>query len=556
MSQLGVLITWRDVTGTEPTMTMLEERLSRFRLNAVLLGVTRIAALLKTWQNAPDFETDRMLARKFLPAYYSEIKALYAQSANRVVFTRLNLLFVAKQACRVCKLDGKNIESDAEVEEILSCCLLANDLLLGRMPQPTDTAIDKAANLLPFANYVPRNSYPTDLARSLLIMEDVAPLLADRTDYIDLAELFRTATGLTPREFCQFAFASSIRFITNLEAQINDPATGFLLTPQYFRYSDAAPEAVRAFFERLSTTLAALQAEARRDSAGADFLPLQRHPLIQYDADAYICPDAGFLLDKAGPALYWTLHQATNRHGDLLAYWGAVIDRYVHWLFEQAYRGRGRWRPSPRFENGDEAADLCLVDGSDLVLLEVKSSTLTVEAKYGFRADVLAAELEAKAITGSGERKGVAQLRHNLCRFLGGDDIDGVERSKIRTIYPVLVFLDHGFTGPYLNVIYNERFDAADLRQRYRAKITPLFSLTLHDLENLLPHTDRHGFTDILESFYRANPKMPSELSQSLVPLLLGEAPGRDPVRERFERFGADLEHALFSLKAEADGTA
>lgn len=44
---------------------MLDERLSRFRLNGVLLGVTRIAALLKTWQNAPDFETNRMLARFF-----------------------------------------------------------------------------------------------------------------------------------------------------------------------------------------------------------------------------------------------------------------------------------------------------------------------------------------------------------------------------------------------------------------------------------------------------------------------------------------------------------
>jgi hypothetical protein len=203
-------------------------------------------------------------------------------------------------------------------------------------------------------------SYPTDLARNLLIMEEVAPRLADRRDYIDLAALFRAATDLTPRDFCQLAFASSIRFVTNIEAQINDPATGFLLTPQYFRHSAAAPEAVRSFFDRMSTTPAALQTEAQRDSLGADFLALQRHPLVQYDADAYMCPDAGFLLDKAGPALYWTLHQATQSSGDLLAYWAAVIDRYVHWLFEQAYRGRGHWQPSARFANGDDAADCVL----------------------------------------------------------------------------------------------------------------------------------------------------------------------------------------------------
>jgi hypothetical protein len=131
--------------------------------------------------------------------------------------------------------------------------------------------------------------------------------------------------------------------------------------------------------------------------------------------------------------------------------------------------------------------------------------------------------------------------------LLKGDEIGGVERSEIRTIYPVLVFLDHSFTGPYLNLVYNERFDSADLRRRYRKTVTPLFSLTVHDLENVLPHTDRHGFTDILGSFYSANRKMGSELSQSIVPLLLGESPGRDPVRERFEQFGTDLERALFS---------
>src|ERR1022692_816068 len=111
MSQYAVLITWRDLTGTEPTMAMLEESLSRFRLSAVLLGITRIAAHLKTWQNEPDFEADRQLARKFLPTYFPGISVICAQDANRVTFTRLGLLFVVKQACRVCKLDGKNVEN-------------------------------------------------------------------------------------------------------------------------------------------------------------------------------------------------------------------------------------------------------------------------------------------------------------------------------------------------------------------------------------------------------------------------------------------------------------
>src|SRR4029077_15859705 len=179
----------------------------------------------------------------------------------------------------------------------------------------------------------------------------------------------------------------------------------------------------------------------------------------------------------------------------------------------QTYQGRGQFVPSPRFSNGDEAADGCLIEGSSLVLIEIKGSILTAQAKYGFDPDTLREELHRKAITGEdGERKGVAQLRYNLQRFLDGDDIAGTDRAAMRTIYPVLVFLDHSFTAPYLNLVYNEHFDSAWLRRRYRRTITRLFSLTVEDLENMLPHTHQHAFNEILESYYRANRNMYGEL--------------------------------------------
>jgi hypothetical protein len=271
--------------------------------------------------------------------------------------------------------------------------------------------------------------------------------------------------------------------------------------------------------------------------------------LVAFEDERYLCPDPGFLLDKAGPSFYWTLHEATPRARQhaLLTYWSGLIERYVHWLFAQTYQGRGQFLASPRFCNGHEAADACLVEGSSLVFFEIKASILTIQAKYGFDPDTLRWELHRKAITGEdGERKGVAQLRHNLQRFLGGDEISGIDCSRIRTIYPVLVFLDHGFTSPYLNLVYNEHFDNAQLRRQYRRTITPLFSLTVDDLENTLPHTHQHAFSAILDSYYRSNKKMYGELSHSSVPLLLGQKPGTDVVRARFEQFGQELKRRFF----------
>jgi hypothetical protein len=313
VAQLGVLITWREVVGTEPTMDLLRERLEPFRLAAVLLGIARVAALLKTWQNELDFATDRLLAQRHLPTYYARIQRVAAQGKNRIVFTRLSLLFVAKQACCISAIEGKDIDSPADVEQILVCCLLANDLLLGRMPTPQDNLLDKAATLLPFSNYVPRNSYPRDLARNLLLIEEIGPQLIGRRDYTDIAAAFTAAVGLTPRHFCELAFGAAVKFITNVETQMNDPGTAFLLTAQYFQHAGVAIEDVTTFLSRLSITTADLSAQARRDTLGTDFLAFQRCPLVEYTNGTYLCPDPGFLMDKAGPSLYWTLHYATNR---------------------------------------------------------------------------------------------------------------------------------------------------------------------------------------------------------------------------------------------------
>jgi hypothetical protein len=551
MAQIGVLVTWREVTGTEPSTAQLQERLRPFQLEAVLIGFSRLAAVLETWKNEPSFATDQAFARQYLPSYYPAIRRLYETSTHRVTFTRIGILFVLKHACAVCQDDGRLVQTQADVETLLSCCLLANDLLLGRLPTRQDTAMEKAANLLPFTNYVPQDSYPTDLARNLVIVERIAPTLTERADYVDLAALFAEVTGVLPRRFCELTLATCTKFITNINQQLQDPTTALLLTPTFYEHIAISAEEVTAFLARLRTTPAELRAAvAQQAGPGSDFLLFQRRPLIAINGPAAVCPDPGFLMDKAGPGLYWTLHEATpavRRHA-LLTYWCYLIERYVHWLFAQTYQGPGQFHPSPRFTDGAEAGDILLQEGSTLLLFEVKASILTVQAKYGFSPDVLADELQRKAITGEdGERKGVAQLRHTVTRWLDGTDIIGIDRERVRMIQPILVFLDRAFTSPYLNRVYNEHFNSPALRHQYRRiKMTPLFSITVDDVENLLPYTHAHRLTEILESYYRVNRGMYSTPSRSQIPLLQNATPGIDVVRQGFHAFADEMERRFF----------
>jgi hypothetical protein len=413
----SILITWSITTRTEPSLATLRERLSRYTISQVLVALSQVAGLLQTWRNYPDYKIDHKLQEELLPSYMSVVRRF--RTDKHIVFSRITLLYVAKQACIVCLPDAEKLEKPDDMETIFSCCLIANDLVAERFPTDTDSTLERAASLLPLASYIPHETtYPRDLARNLLIFEEIAPQLRGTHGYRDLLADFLNAAGVLPREFCELAFAASIRYLLK-ELPAGE---SFVLGKNYLQRENVPPDHIQAFLNKSSSTTRDLQAFARsQEGLGADFLVFQRYPLVQVNGANYICPDPGFLLDKCGKSLYWTLHdaqQSDQRH-PLLTYWSALIERYVHWLFAQTYQWRGSTIPSPRFSNGDEAFDVALLEGSRLVVIEVKASILTVQAKYGFSANLLGKELHRKAITGeSGERKGVAQLHQNLRRFL------------------------------------------------------------------------------------------------------------------------------------------
>jgi hypothetical protein len=290
-----------------PTLAMLRERLSRCTISQVLLELSQIAGLLKTWQNDTDRDTDRALTAEFLPSYIQAIKRF--RTDKHIVFSRITLLYVAKQACIACQPDQGELVRPApgDVESMYSCCLMANDLIAERHATGVDTTLEKAVSLLPLANYIPHNTYPRNLARNLLVFEEVAPRLRDMQGYRDLTVDFINATGVPPRDFCELAFTASIKFLAKLK-----PGDSFVLKHHFLQHSSIPPEHITAFFKKLSVTPTDLQAFARRqEDYGTDFLAFQRYPLVQVNNEAYLCPDPGFLLDKFGRSLLLDIARRT-----------------------------------------------------------------------------------------------------------------------------------------------------------------------------------------------------------------------------------------------------
>ena len=350
---------------------MLRERLAPYGLTTVLVAVSQVAGMVESWSNAVDFDADYKLIKEFLPTHRRAIDRF--RTPNHVVFTRISLLYVSQQACDVCSDDTGSpvLLETSDCERIFETCLMANDLITQKRVLPEDTTIEKAVKLLPLANYVPHGTYPRDLARNLVILEQVAPLLLHSKQYRDLTSDFTKATGVSPQVFCQLAFAASAKYL----AAKQHPESSFVLRLSNLSHESVPKEDIAAFFSKSSIRITDLLALARKQHAEpADFITFQRYPLIQCGPEAYVCPDPGFLLDKLGKSLYWTLHAAepSEMRLGLLAYWSLLIERYVHWLCENIYRGKGRVLQSPRFADGAEVADIIIMEGSCLILVEVK----------------------------------------------------------------------------------------------------------------------------------------------------------------------------------------
>ncbi|HMF75671.1 MAG TPA: hypothetical protein VK604_08425 [Bryobacteraceae bacterium] len=264
---------------------MMRERLAEYGATTVLVALSQIAGIAKTWNNDIDSDGDLKLIKELLPTHRRTIERF--RTSNHVLFTRISLLYVSQQACEVCSDDAvapKPLEPH-DFERIFETCLMANDLIARAHVLPNDTTIDKAAKLLPLANYVPYGTYPRDLARNLVILEEIAPLLKAAKNYRDIAPLFTEATGVSPHAFCELAFCAGIKYLAS-ERHSRD---SFILRPLNLAHDNVPKEDINAFFDRSSISIKDLLTLVRSSRVDpADFIVFQRYPLIQAGPEAYV----------------------------------------------------------------------------------------------------------------------------------------------------------------------------------------------------------------------------------------------------------------------------
>ena len=146
MAQFAVLITYREIFNKEPSLADLQAILGKYQRREVIFLFAKLNCLLGTWQNAPQFDLDARFSDYLLSAFRENLGRIRHRDDSRVVFSRLGILYLIKQACLACPEDGELPNTRSAHSDLGVCFLIANDLLLPFVPSPSDDILKRMAN--------------------------------------------------------------------------------------------------------------------------------------------------------------------------------------------------------------------------------------------------------------------------------------------------------------------------------------------------------------------------------------------------------------------------
>ena len=480
-----------------------EEELSRilrtFNYENILVTLAKINLLFYRSQDLPADE--RILKKAFCSPVRLAAIDVSTNLRERFIFNRYATLRLLTESARLSDVNSTRTLDKVDARNALAKCYLhANGLFDKASPNSNSplTMDERRKEFLPrlisSLEYVMHSS-PAPQVKKLLVRSEalLAHLQAKSSDF-DVNEIFTRATGLTlqdyqclilgifvfywnfsPREICRQDWPDKSLFFS--------PKTSQALTPLYDK-----------LLGHVSISIDELAVKAEETKSWPNEFRLWReYPLIKISDDRFICVDVGFLLEKLQSGVSWILRQYLRDSKDAGKFehlWGNIFTDYAATIISrgisaQSLSSRETCIPNPKFDRKreTEVTDIAVYGSDTLILVECKASVLSAKAKFSGDFRNFRNGIAPNAL------RGIEQLA-NAIESLGTTGVKWIDISKVRKIYPILVFADHAFSSLGMNRFLDSEFHKARRRKTSQEhwEIMPLAVLTIADLENLEPY--------------------------------------------------------------------
>ncbi len=507
--QVGNMVYGRLFTANQVGYPGSEEDLSQilhtFNYTDMLITLARINLLLQSREDF--FISERCLQENFCSPILLNAINVSRELSRNIIFNRESTLRLLDKSAR--SSDPHSTRApDATYDaryDLAKCYLIANGLLEAEHPNfGTDLTEEERntllAALIPGFEYRINSSPGPHIKYSLVRSKELLEGLQGTSPTFDVNATFSQATGPTGLSLQDYQYLILSILSVSLSFSLEDILDG----SEIFVDPQPSPDLAPLYDRLLQHTCIPIDELASEvettPSLPNEFLLLRKYPLIKIDENRIMCIDIGFLLEKLETGVFWIIRdqleeERRGRGKKIIGLRGQVFEDYAASIIKRALSETEacaeQYILRPRYDQKEQAecTDIAVLGDDTLSLLECKAPLLSAKAKFSGDFCNLYDGIKPNAI------KGVEQL-WSAIQTLGHTDttqrrqVEGIDISQVRKIYPVLVLSDRIFSFPFMNRFLDSEFQRFvtfnDLEEHL--EIMPLTVLTIEDLENLEPY--------------------------------------------------------------------
>lgn len=426
---------------------------------------------------------------------------------EKIVFNRestLRLLSKSVSTSDELSTHARNTEIDVG-NKLGKCYLIANGLMggntIGTGTEPTpEQRKASITELIPSFEYAIKPS-PWPHVRKLLVRtEEYLTHLENISPTFDVSETFCQATDLTPLDY-QFLIVRILAVALKILPE------EILAGSDIFIDMKPSPS-LGCLYDKLlphiCVSIDELAHKAKKiPSLPNEFRLWRKYPLVKLSENKIFSIDNGFLRDKLDTGILWILRdqlemKEKGKGADIIGLWGEIFEDYAASIVQRGIDAQSQPRmetckSKPKYVGREEAecTDIAVYGGETLVLLECKAPVLTAQTKFSGNVSEFYSGIKSKLI----ESSGVEQLCRAIQTLFHANeaerrDVNEIDVSNVKIIYPVLVLSDRTFSLVFMNEIFNSEFQRLKscIVLEEKVNIMPLTVLTIDELEDLEPY--------------------------------------------------------------------
>lgn len=449
-----------------------------------------------------------------------------SHSPFRIVFHRLSLLVCMKLIFGLSNHDGKTLKDDSLVGEI---ALLANSFI-GEDKYENDQ--DLILHSLPTWEISNLSDMAYSMARFDVLIRD--QLLGPDPEIAAL----RGKLELEVERYDGLLLDEYLTLIFGLYSLVKENPGVRISSASVAQNLKISPESVAKFFEHRSLPISAFRDRLAADGwvkndvvtrladphFVKDITQIRQHPFLRIADNTHLVLDSSCVADLLSSGLYWSIFDSlpgrpSSDRERFRELWGRAFELYVVDLFKGFY---GESKLSPliadvefQTDEGGGQIDAALDFGNEVILIEVKSCLLSLNAKCSGQWRELENALTRSLVENQkGKPKGVSQLARAAEAIIEGRVFSGGPRDHV---FPVLVVDEKALECMAMNTYLNQRFRNV-LKEANSKRILPLTLMSIGELEELLPYIaqGKVSWRDLLSSRFRDSEVIITSVHQAL----------------------------------------